>query len=43
MDLETVRITLTKDPEKAQKYELYEFYTRSIERFRNEEGTFQRL
>ena len=43
MDLETVEITLTKDPEKAKEYELAEYYRRSVVRFPNEEGTFKRL
>ena len=43
MDLETVRITLTKDEEKAKEYEISEYYRRSVVRFPNEEGAFKRL
>ena len=43
LDLETVEITLTQDPEKAKEYELPIYYRRSVVRFPNEEGTFNRL
>ena len=43
LDLETVKITLTKNEEKAKQYEVEEFYVRSVSRCTNEEGTFNRL
>lgn len=43
LDLETVKITLTKNDEKAKEYEMDKYYQRSVVRCTNEEGTFKRL
>ncbi|CDW79166.1 UNKNOWN [Stylonychia lemnae] len=43
LDLETVNVTITKDPAKAIEYEIENFYMRSVERFPNEDGMFRRL
>ena len=43
LDLESVKITLTKDPAKAIEYEVESFYMRTVERSANEDGMFRRL
>ena len=42
-DLETVRITLSRDAAKEEEYEIKPFYVRQVERETNEEGMFRRL
>ena len=43
LDLVTVQVTITKNPEKAKQYEMEEYFVRNVEMFTNEEGTFRRL
>lgn len=43
LTLETVDITLTSEPEKAKEYKIASFFRRSVKRFPNEEGMFNRL
>ena len=43
LDLETVQVTLTKPESNLKKSEEDLIYTRSVVRFNNEEGTFNRL
>lgn len=43
LDLEVMEITLTRDEEKAKEYEISDYYRRTIKRYPNEEGMFNRL
>lgn len=43
IDLETVQITISRDEEKEQEYEVAEYFSRTVKRFDNEEGMFNRL
>lgn len=43
LDLETVEITLKHDQDKAKEYDIETYYARSVKRYPNEEGMFNRL
>lgn len=43
LDIQSIKVTLIKDDEKAKEYDMPNYYEREVRKVQNEEGMFARL